>query len=79
MKFKLIMFVSIFILLNLISVMYVSQAPDMFLVMLGSAPQLKSPSLFYAISVLTILLDVIFLMFWTFIGCLHLTNIKRER
>ncbi len=43
--------------------MYVSQAPDMFLVMLGSAPQLKSPSLFYAISVLTILLDVIFLCF----------------
>ena len=79
MNFILIMFVRIIILFNLISVMYVSQAGDMFLVMLGSAPQLKSPSLFYAISVLTILLDVIFLMFWTFIGCLHLTNIKRER
>lgn len=79
MNFRLIIFFSFFIFSNLISVMYISQAPDMFLVMLGSAPQLESPSLFYAISVLTILLDVVFLMFLTFTGCLHLTNIKRGR
>ncbi|HDL7170766.1 TPA: hypothetical protein PXN09_000242 [Yersinia enterocolitica] len=79
MNYKLIMIGSLFIILNIITMQYIFQNPDMLSVMLGSDYQLKSPSLFYAISVLTILIDLVFFVYLLLIGTHQLTILRSKK
>jgi len=79
MNYKLIMIGCIFIISNIITMQYIFQSPDMLPVILGSDYQQKSPSLFYAISVLTLLVDLVFVIFLLLIGTHQMTLFRSKK
>lgn len=79
MNYKSVIFISILIFSNLIMGQYLFQKPEMFSVILGTSDyHIESPSLSYMISLLTIMIDTLFVIFLSLLGILELTKINKK-
>lgn len=79
MNYKTIIIICFLIFSNLIMGQYLFQKPEMFSVILGTSDyHIESPSLSYMISLLTIMIDTLFVIFLSLLGILELTKINKK-
>lgn len=79
MNYKSIIIISFLIFSNLITGQYLFHEPEMFSVILGTSNyHIESPSLSYMISLLTIMIDTLFVIFLSLLGILELTKINKK-